>query len=69
MVSKKILLEGLNQFHGTNLALNSDVDQDTFEKATKHNKTRQPRDQPFPSRWPQGYKEQTRQHNTHQHEA
>ena len=25
----RILLEGLNQFHGTNLTLNSDVDQDT----------------------------------------
>ena len=29
-VSKNILLEGLNQFQGANLALNSDVDQDTF---------------------------------------
>ena len=29
MVSKNILLEGLNRFHGANLALNSDVDQDT----------------------------------------
>ena len=28
-VSKNILLEGLNQFHGANLALSSDVDQDT----------------------------------------
>ena len=37
-VSKNILLEGLNQFHGANLALNSDVDQDTFRKVTKHNK-------------------------------
>ena len=26
-VSKNILLEGLNQFHGANQALNSDVDQ------------------------------------------
>ena len=38
MVSKNILLEGLNQFHGTNLALISDVDQDNFGKVTKHNK-------------------------------
>ena len=30
-VSKIILLEGLNQFHGANLALNSDVDQDIFQ--------------------------------------
>ena len=37
-VSKNILLEGLNQFHGTNLALNADVDQDIFGKGTKHNK-------------------------------
>ena len=29
MVSKDILLEGLNQFHGSNRTLSSDVDQDT----------------------------------------
>ena len=28
-VSENILLEGLNRFHGTNLTLDSDVDQDT----------------------------------------
>ena len=28
-VSRIILLEGLNRFHGNNLTLNSDVDQDT----------------------------------------
>ena len=28
-VSKTILLEGLNQFHGANITLSSDVDQDT----------------------------------------
>ena len=28
-VRKNILLEGLNRFHGANLTLNSDVDQDT----------------------------------------
>ena len=28
-VSKNILLEGLNQFHGFNLTLSSDVDKDT----------------------------------------
>ena len=52
-VSKNILLAGLNQFHGANLALNSDVDRDTFGKVTKHKKTRntrQSRGQPFPSR-------------------
>ena len=35
-VSQNILLEGLNQFHDANLALNSDVDQTTFRKVTKH---------------------------------
>ena len=35
---RNILPKGLNQFHGTNLAFNSDVDQVTFGKATKHNK-------------------------------
>ena len=71
-VSKNVLLEGLNQFHVANLAFTSDVDQDTVEKLTKHKKTqhtRKPRGQLFPSRWPQGCKEQTRQHNTHQHET
>ena len=38
-VSKNILLEDLNQFHGANLALNSDVDQDTFWKVTKTTNT------------------------------
>ena len=28
-VSKNIILEGLNRFHGANLTLSSDVDQDT----------------------------------------
>ena len=37
-VNKNIFLEGLNQFHGANLTLNSDVDQDIFGKVTKHNK-------------------------------
>ena len=37
-VPPNILLEGLNHFYGANLALNSDVDQDTFRKVTKHNK-------------------------------
>ena len=31
-------MEGLNQFHGTNLALNSDGDQEICDKVTKHNK-------------------------------
>ena len=29
MVSKNILLEGLNRFHDANVTFNSDVDQDT----------------------------------------
>ena len=29
MVSKILLLEGLNRFHSANLTLSSDVDQDT----------------------------------------
>ena len=37
-VSKNILLEGLNQFYDANLAINSDVDQDTFWKVTKRKK-------------------------------
>ena len=46
---KNILLEGLNQFHGANLALNSNVDQDTFEKVTKHNKHDSQDVSPFPA--------------------
>ena len=51
MVSKNIniLLEGLNQFHGPNLALNSDVDQDIFGKVTKHNKQDSQEVSPFPA--------------------
>ena len=30
-VSKNIILEGLNRFHGGNLTLNSDVDQDIYK--------------------------------------
>ena len=37
-VSKNISLEGLNQFHVANLALNSYVDQDTFWNVINHNK-------------------------------
>ena len=35
---KNILLEGLKKFYGANLALNSDVDQDTFWKGTEQYK-------------------------------
>ena len=35
-VSKNILLKGLNQFHGANLTLHSDVDQDLFGEVTQH---------------------------------
>ena len=69
-VSKNILLEGLNQFRGANPALNSDVDQDTFGRVTKHKKHDSQEVSSFPAGdRPRGYKEQTRQHNTHQHEA
>ena len=37
-VSNDILMEGLNKFYRANLALNSDVDPDTFGKVTEHNK-------------------------------
>ena len=48
-VSKNILLAGLNQFHGANLALNSDVDQGKFGKVTKHNKHDSQEVSPFPA--------------------
>ena len=38
-VSKNILLEGLNRFQGANLALNSNVDQDTIGKVTQTTNT------------------------------
>ena len=60
------LLESLNLLNGTNLTLSFGVDQDTYRNVIKHKKTqykREPRGQSFPSRWPQGYKEQTRQNN------
>ena len=54
-------LEGLNMFNGTNLTLR---DQYTYGKVTKsQKKTKELRDQPFNSRWPQGWKEQTREPN------
>ena len=40
-VSQNILLKGLNQFYGANLAFNSKVDQDTFGKVTTKHKTTQ----------------------------
>ena len=36
MAGKNILPESLNQFNGAKLTLDSDVDQDTFGKVTKH---------------------------------
>ena len=48
-VSKNVLLEGLNQFHGANLTLNSDEDQDTFGKVTKHSKHDSQVVSPFPA--------------------
>ena len=54
--SVKYLLEGLNQFHGANLALNSDVDQDKFGKVTKQNK----HDRQEVSSFPAGHHKATR---------
>ena len=48
-VSKNILLEGLNQFHGANLTLDSDVDQGTFGNVTKHNTHGSQEVRPFPA--------------------
>ena len=45
-------------FVGSNFTLISEVDQDTYGTVTI-----EPRGHPFPSRWPQGCKGQTRQHN------
>ena len=47
----KIITGGLkpDQFQGANLALNSDVDQDTFGKATKHTKHDSQEVTPFPA--------------------
>ena len=49
MVSKNILLEGLYQFQGANLANNFYMVQDTFGKVTKHNKYYSQEVSPFPA--------------------
>ena len=54
-------MEGLNQFYGANLTLNSDVDQDTFGKVTKHNTHDSQEVSPFPAGDHKATKEQTRQ--------
>ena len=58
----------LNQFHSANLALNSDVDQDTLGKVTLHNKHDSQEVSPFPA----GDHKATRSRHdstTYQHEA
>ena len=65
-VGKNILLVGLNQFHGPNLTLDSDVDQDTFGKVTKHNTHDSQEVRPFPAG---DHKATTNRLDTHQHEA
>ena len=45
----QVLPEGLNQFYGANLTFNSDVDQDTFGKVTKHNEHDSQEVSPFPA--------------------
>ena len=47
-VIKNILLEGLNQFHGANLTLDSDVDPGHIWESDKTQHTRQPIGQPSP---------------------
>ena len=60
MVSKNILLEGLNQFHGTSLTtLNFDVGPNTFGKVTKHKK-QNTQDSQEVSRFPAGDHKATR---------
>ena len=49
MVSKNILLEGLNQFYGANLAFNFNVNQDVFGKVIKHNTHDNQGASPFPA--------------------
>ena len=59
-------------FNGFNLNLSSDVHQDHMEKWQKHKEpqhTREPRGQPFTSKWSQGCKDQTRQHLKAKHET
>ena len=63
-VSKNILLEGLNQFHGANFAFNLDVDNDTFGKVTKHNKYDSQEVSPFPAG---DHKATTKKHDTTTH--
>ena len=48
-VNRNILLEGLNQFHGAHLTLDSDVDRDTVGKVTKHNTHDSQEVNPFPA--------------------
>ena len=58
MVSKNILPEGLNQFHGANNAIAFNVDQGTFGNVTKHKKTqhtRQPTKAHFESKYSSYY--------------
>ena len=47
--SVKYFIGGLNQFHGANHALYSDVDQGTFGKVAKHNKHDSQEVSSFPS--------------------
>ena len=47
--SVKYFTGGFNQFQGANLTLDSDVDQDTFGKVTKHNRHGSQEVSPFPA--------------------
>ena len=61
-VSNNILPEGLNQFHGANLTLDSDVDQGTFWKVAKHNTHDGQEISPFPAGDHKATKTTTAQH-------
>ena len=69
--SVKILLEDLSQFHGANLALNSDGPGHISERdKTQENTTYMTADRSALSQQvPTRLQETTRQHNTHHYEA
>ena len=46
--------------------LTKDITWEIDKKYNKTSHTREPRGQPFPSRWPQGYNEPTSKHDKHE---
>ena len=67
--SVKYFIGGLKTFSQHQPRPYSVVDQNIFGKVTKNTTNTTAKRPAPPSRRPQGYKEQIRQHNTHQHEA